>query len=353
MSVLAFLVVAAIAGAGPSTSYSKLLRSYLEGDVEGSIREAATLSRKEIRALERELTSGPPPLATEDTKAAILLHTQAGIINEGRGERKLRDAHLDLALALAESLEPGDFHRDWLRALGYYYESTLEERKAVDCFERLTERYPKSAAGWLGWATVLETVASVGNPSSPQLGLLASSPWHGEEREVVSGRRFTLRRSLRLSKLGRARELYEEALARAPNEPEIHLRLGRVSELLGEEHAAREHYAWVIQSGAEGFDRAMARLFLGRMLERGGALDAAIAQYRDAMLDEPSLQMTYLALSHALQVSGERHTAKAILTRALRLGELEPSPRRGRGRYLFRLDAFLDGVLSLQSELVR
>jgi tetratricopeptide (TPR) repeat protein len=114
-----------------------------------------------------------------------------------------------------------------------------------------------------------------------------------------------------------AADLYEKALARNPDHPEAHLRLGRVELLRGHRDEGLARLRWVTEHVAEPDLLYLAHLFTGREQKRSGQLDAALASYRAALETNPRGQAAYVATSHALHLGGDPEAAAEVLERGL------------------------------------
>jgi tetratricopeptide (TPR) repeat protein len=122
----------------------------------------------------------------------------------------------------------------------------------------------------------------------------------------------------RRATLERAQKALEQALAAAPDLHEARLRLGRVRWRLGRGEEGRVPLEALLVQSTDGVLRYLGHLFLGRIHEDGGRLDEAEVQYRAALGVDPRSQVAAVALSHLLQLAGDRPASREVLASALR-----------------------------------
>lgn len=119
--------------------------------------------------------------------------------------------------------------------------------------------------------------------------------------------------------LGAALQLYARALTRASGRQDIRLRFGWVSVLLDRDGDARPALESVAENPDSRANQYLAALFLGRLHQRAGRLDAAARAYRHAAGLLPDAHVARIALSHVL---GRQGVMDESLAEALRV--LEP-----------------------------
>jgi tetratricopeptide (TPR) repeat protein len=117
--------------------------------------------------------------------------------------------------------------------------------------------------------------------------------------------------------LGHAERRLRRALAADPHLDEARLRLGDVLLVLGRPKEAAAEIEAVLAKSADPDLLCPAHLFLGGMHEQAGRLADAIKSYRDALDLDPTGQTPNLALSAALDASGDAAGARDALERAL------------------------------------
>ena len=111
---------------------------------------------------------------------------------------------------------------------------------------------------------------------------------------------------------------FQRALDAAPDSREAMLRLGRVSQVLGDAARARVAFDAVLESpDAAPFLRYHALLFLGQLDEQEGDSARAAAQYREALVVMPVAQAPALALSRLNDGAGNIADARRWLIRSL------------------------------------
>jgi Flp pilus assembly protein TadD len=120
------------------------------------------------------------------------------------------------------------------------------------------------------------------------------------------------------NRLREAVEEYESTI-RMTSDPALlaltNANLGAAYRDLGDEAKARERYDEALRLNPNQFN---AYLGLGRLLERQGKLDEAIANYSRSIEIRPS-ESGFLGLGHALQMKGRRQEAIAAYQQALQL----------------------------------
>jgi tetratricopeptide (TPR) repeat protein len=117
------------------------------------------------------------------------------------------------------------------------------------------------------------------------------------------------------SELKRAEELYRLALKANPELGETHLRYGRVLVKRGRDDGAVSYLLEALQNddGPTPFVSYVARMMLGGIAERKGDLKSAIVSYKEAANLIPSWETAKLALSHALHVAGQHEESSRVL----------------------------------------
>ena len=120
----------------------------------------------------------------------------------------------------------------------------------------------------------------------------------------------------RADMVSRAVERYSKALTLNPVLVEAHLRLGRLRHGQGKADEARRSLREAIALGSGRF-LYLAHLFLGQSFETEGDLEAAVQEYRRALVPEPGMQTASVALANALVRQGKRAQGREVLERAL------------------------------------
>jgi tetratricopeptide (TPR) repeat protein len=305
-------------------SYRDLVTAYVGGDREAVDRVAAlprSQLRTEIKWLremrscarcgERELADRFPFLG------AVLLHTERAFRYVDAEDEEPSRFHLDLALQLLAIAPPAvRVHEPaWYAAVGLEYLQRLQTDAAKRYFLDGASRFPAEATLHLGHGAAWETELRMTPP--PDV-VHSSSPRFVREPVEHAAERM---RSLAV-----AEAAYAKAVAARPDEPEAHLRRGRVLLDLGRAEEAERDLAWVVENVRPGGERALALLFRGLLRERAGRWAEAAALYRESMSNgPPGARTAAVALAHALDRGGKVAEARAVLDElALHPGRDDP-----------------------------
>jgi tetratricopeptide (TPR) repeat protein len=209
---------------------------------------------------------------------------------------------------LARRLETRDFARRWYRA------STLRAQ-AWGCLDEGRHwaieglrAVPDDPELLLAMGALHELVGSLSPPFSARAAL-ASRPRH-RDRTLAAERD-------RHAALGRARASFEDALRGAPALHEARLRLGRVEWRLGRPRPARAALEAVLKAADDPRLLYLAHLFLGRLEEDAGRMQAAAQAYRAALELNPGAQSAGVALSHVQFLAGEAAGARETMEDAI------------------------------------
>ena len=321
--------------AGAAARFERVLE--LQPDA-AEVRYPLGLAYRELGDLDRARDEiarrGPGEVRVRDPVLAGVRALGTGsAVHYARGQRALAEG--DLATAEAELRQAVEANPDGvpaLRALGL----TLRRRNAFDeaeaAYRRAAELEPANAlnhhelglilaergkveAAAASFRRALEltphfpdarlglaiSLARAGRPAEalPHLdALLAADPDGGDAR---------LERAMALAALGRRDEALVELAALVEREPgrlAARLNLGLLHELAGDDAAARPHLAAAAAPGAPLPVAARARLALGRVAERAGRADEALAEYREAVRLAPDLPPARLRLGSAAAAAG-------------------------------------------------
>jgi tetratricopeptide (TPR) repeat protein len=126
-----------------------------------------------------------------------------------------------------------------------------------------------------------------------------------------------------------ARRDLADAVAIDPDLILARVRLGRVLWRLGQAEPAREALETAAARAREPDHRYLAHLFLGRIHEDAQRLDQALSEYRRAVDIHPEGQSAAVALSHALQLTGDMEGSREALARGLTDGRMLRDPYSG------------------------
>lgn len=254
-------------------------------------------------------------LPERDLMAAVMLHTdresferlqspvvesvrECGINEHGGYARAL------VSLLMVQSDATRDFARRWLTAMALSSHWDL----CLDDVRRWTQEglkwFPKDGT----FRLIQGTAAEVSAQLTPTPALFANPNNRSEGVNMIAHRRQLL---------SEARTDLEAALALAPDEHEARLRLGRVLWRLEKPAEARAALEAVIGKAQDPSLVYLAHLYLGRVLEDGGDLPAAIERYRAALAIDPGAQAAAVALAEALVLAGEDAEGRDVLGGAL------------------------------------
>jgi tetratricopeptide (TPR) repeat protein len=303
----------------PSKLPLALARLYAAGNRAEAIAQLEGWSESDMKAelvaLRAQMSKMGGRLPENDLKAAIMLHTdreayerlQSPVVETVR-ECGI-NAHGGYARALipllAVQTEPSrDFARRWLTAMALSSHWDL----CLDDVRRWTHEglkwFPKDATFRLIQGTASEISAAL----TPVPAIFANPNNRSQGITEIARRR---------QELAEAKGDLTAALAIAPDEHEAGLRLGRVMWRLEKPAEARVALQGVLDRAKDPVILFLAHLFLGRALEDGGDLPAAIERYRAALAIDPGAQSAAVALSEALLLAGEDAESREVLGRAL------------------------------------
>jgi tetratricopeptide (TPR) repeat protein len=200
----------------------------------------------------------------------------------------------EYAATLARDAEARDFARRFFLAtvLGWQIDGCFED--ALAQARAGIELFPRDAELHLAAGSVLEERATL--------------PITGEKSDTAPVREDWLKN---------ARSELAGAVSNDPDLALARVRLGRVLWQLGRSKEAGEALESALARALDPRDLYLAHLFLGRIHEDAHRVDQAIAQYRRAVDLDPGAQSAAVALSHALQLVGDRDAARRALARGL------------------------------------
>jgi tetratricopeptide (TPR) repeat protein len=295
--------------------------------------------RKQVRAR----SSGPGTIAFRAVEAAVLLHAEAGLLALRTLATDSAECHLrastDLlrwssktarearARELAEGAQTLPPNAEGLAVDGLQAavrpEADLRPRIGV---VSLSVAMAAGALAAGNAATALQWARDAQRwvPFDPTVLLVWGTVAEGlAEQERIEGReeKATGWRDEAALALAGAVARPEDQLQLTADLPslrrEARLRLGRVSLENGWLKDARKRFEEVEKTGDER-QRYLARLLLGRLAQREGKTDEAIADYRRALEAWPESQAATLALAHAVEAkSGTAAAGKLVATAVL------------------------------------
>lgn len=275
--------------------YFKVVDRYRQSEYEDALAELRHLPTATPSRVIHELT--PENVPSDDClQAAVLLHTDFAMSDEESGRGRLAPIHWRTARRFIDRMQDVErreaLRRNWLLMVAYYFQTTIFAGNTRSGYDRAKRYFDEAVASFPDDADVLVSAGTL-------------YEWNG-----------TLPRGLKTD-LNRAESLYRRAVIARPNSAEARLRLGR-SLIKQERHQEAETpLRDVLTIDENAFWSYYAHLFLGRLSEKAGGVPEAIEHYRSAMHLLPHWQVAYIALAHALRVSGDRDEARAILNRGV------------------------------------
>ena len=323
----------ASASSQTSAEYAEIIGLYARGERATAVAELARLADDNLSrvaaageaaalAAQRDHTRPPFPL-----RAAVMLHMDLDEAERpaaaGREHaRPCPGRHAGIAARYARLLswrpETKDLSRRFFLALAHrsQWDACLPDAQRwageglklfprdPDLLVAAGSALEEAATVWLG-ASVATAAMS---PSYRQAALQAAS----QRRELYT----------------RARAMFADAAAAAPELAVARVRLGRVLWRLGEREEARAALEQAVARAADPPALYLAHLFLGRVHEDSGRLEPAVQHYRLALGFDPQAQSAAIALSHALRLAGDGEASRQVLRTALAM-----AGRRGRDGY--------------------
>lgn len=228
-------------------------------------------------------------------QAAALMHTDFAmqLVNE----LKFISAGFQLDIAdrtierIANNIKRESCRRDWLLALGYFYQTT-KFKLGVDGFEDAKRFYDEAVKRFPSDAEILLSAGTLYEHSGSQR--------YGEKNYLI-----------------KARDLYRLAIDVDPELAEAHLRYGRVLEKRGEFEKAKEPLQTALEFNESPLINYVALLVLGQIAEREKDFDAAVGRYQAALDLLPEWQVAYVALSHLLHSLGRNKESADILAKTM------------------------------------
>jgi tetratricopeptide (TPR) repeat protein len=326
VSLLGALLLGAGAGDPPAGSYFDVARRYASGERAAAVAEVGRFTQAELVAVLAALRAqaeaascvGCAAATAPPLRAIVMLHTDRDEV-EGRpaemtgelsptcGVRR-HASFAERVLAYMQDDAPGrDFARRWYLAMAL---RGLEETCLADgeAWARAGLKWFPRDAGLLFAHGALQERVAASASLTPQLSSILP-----REREAI----FALLQERRVRFDG-AREAFEGAVAADPRMADARLHLGRTLLHLERFDDARKVLeAVATEAGVKAETVYLARLFLGRVHEARGRLDAAAQEYEAAVALDPSAQSAAVALSYVRQARGEAEEARAVLERAL------------------------------------
>jgi tetratricopeptide (TPR) repeat protein len=373
--VLLLLLLALAPSAPPEprydlAAYLEIAEAYASSQREAAVREIQAWPLPAVRMAVADLqgrgkqirarSSGPGAIAFRTIEAAVLLHAEAGLLALRASAMDAAECHLRASTDLFHwSSEAAREARARELAEGAETRPLSAEGVAVDGLQSAVrpedDQRPRigvvsmsvamaagalaagNAATALQWAqdarrwlpldpTVLVVWGAVAE------GLAEQERIEGREKEATDWRDEAARA------LAGAVAQPEDQLQVTGDLPtlrrEARLRLGRIALENGWLKEARKGFEEVDKTGDER-QRYLARLLLGRVAEREGRADEAVASYRRALEAWPESQAATLALAHALEAKSGTAVARTLVATAVLAPRRDDAPVDPWRSYLF------------------
>ena len=265
---------------------------------------------------------GDPPLSLQ---AAVMLHLDVDLARQTRppgvlrrteevrdcpGRQTLIASRYARLLAAEQDRDTLSFARRFFVALAHkcqwdacFGDADYWAREGLKLFPRDPELLLAVGSVLEEEATLWKAVPTVENPSQPTL-VREEARAEARERESVGQFR-------------QARVIYEDVLAADDGLVLAKVRLGRVRWRLGDREAAQAVLEKAVGQTTDPGLLYLAHLFLGRVHEDAGRLEAAVEEYRLSLALDPRSQSAGVAVSHALRKAGEAEEAREVLRATL------------------------------------
>lgn len=313
-----------------SRAYEALLRQYASGDRGRAIEDVVGWPEQRLRgeiaaleALRQEARVCPSCDAAivwrrMPVRAALMLHSDSA--QRARRDDRPTWPHESLAVEIARMLKDDDTHRvfarRWYEAMAGLAQDENRWGDALEWADRGVREFPDSAEMLLVSGSLEETVGAQAAPVLFAEALLQPD---------TSDRRANLAYLQELrGHLEKARRALRSAVAVDPALVEARLRLGRVAWRLGETAEARSALEEVLGLKPGADTAFLAHLFLGRLDEDAGRLEAAARSYEAALALDARCQSARLALSHVRLRLGDAAAARREVETALGFVDRRP-----------------------------
>ena len=333
--LVALSVVAATSGPCPSASraaapprtdtaaYAALVEEYVQGDGDAALREIVTWKPEALTEVVGAIATASIAESNASVQAravlgafpaAVMLHTEAGLLLNGQEDSEGAALQWRHALRLAElyplTKKQAAFLRAWYRAFGLFCLSSYGVDNATSLLKRGVQRFPDDLPLALALGQVYEARGTF---------------WQGRVPSVHPDLPPEARKELRT-----AEALYREVLSRDPLRAEARLRLGRCLSLSDRADLALPELQRCGSSTDDARLRYLALLFAGDLHRRESRLPEARQEFARAVEAWSGGQAAALSLAEALHALGERAEAGSALEAASaeRGAPLRPDPFR-------------------------
>jgi len=325
-----------IAGAYSSAERAAAVREIREWPPAAIGMAVSDLRRRKVRAF----STSPADLPIDSVEAAVLMHAEAGLLALRASSTSEARLHLETAVVLFEwsrhaaqqARSRGEAERGGVEPMSGLLSGIRPEYDVQPRIDRslfsLALAAGALAAGAPTTAGPFAADARRESPFDPDVQLVLGAVAEGlAEQDRMRGRKpaavgwldeaaKALSQSVLLD-AGLVRDP-ETAAHPTPRGLEARLRLGRVALEQGWPVQARRCFEEVDRTGDDR-QRYLARLLLGRLADRQGQVDDAIAWYRRALEAWPESQAAALALAHATERSSGPTAARPLVAEAVAL----------------------------------
>ena len=287
------------------TAYWALVQEYQAGDSDEAVHEllgwpSAAMARATDKAAKSRTTrDAAGHKAAAPFPAAIMLHTEAGLRLNWRGDTEGATLQWRTALKLVEKARDGQglpaFLRAWYQAVGLFFLGICRYGDGLLLLEQANTRFPGDPTIELALAQAYEMGGTLAGPRSD---------------------------------LARAEDIYRRLLASDPEWDEARLRLGRVLQVSARPESALAEFGRVAGTTADPRLRYLAHLFAAEELRRRPRLEEAREELARALEAWPGGQSAALSLAALLHSEGERAGAASTLAAAVAVDGQPPDPIR-------------------------
>ena len=260
-------------------------------------------------------------LASLHMEIALRLYAERASVDAYRAQVRTASMLLD---AIKGDGSPPNSLRRWILAIGSTAHADGQLWWAAEILDEGCRSYPDDVDLLVACASVQESIAAL-----PAHILLAGGRFTTNEEGVRFGADAAQQAvAARNRRLGAARRLLEHALTIRPADVEAQLRLAGVLALAGDEQRSAPFLEAIVKLDEKSDRRSafLARLLLGRMRLRLGALPDAVRLFEECVTLVPSAQSGYVALAHALHRSGKVAEAASVTERMFKAPAQPPDP---------------------------
>jgi tetratricopeptide (TPR) repeat protein len=299
-------------GANPGEAYLALAIRYYTGEQDAAVEALAELSSRELDAALRALPEAlrATPLESDLNRTTLIAAAMVAHLDVVHRAYTIfgLERHLAAGQRLADLLaadagtSSAAFRARWHHAAGTAMLRLSRHQEALQQFETALGLRPDEPAILLALGSAHEAIGSIGLR-------VDADPQETKPRSSQEAGRQTPDEHLR-----QAAQHYREALNRAPDLYEARLRLARSLQLQGRVAEADAEAKMFNTRIADEHLRYLTLLVGGSISEAMGRADDALAKYRGARVLCRGCHSATLALSHALLRTGDRHTARDVVS---------------------------------------